>query len=50
MALVLAVIGVATLAGCGSKSSPPSTGSPGGTQAPAAVTPATSAGAGGNGY
>ncbi len=47
--VVLAAMGVATLAGCGSKATAPSPGSPGGTQAPTTVAPTTSSGGGGGG-
>jgi ABC-type glycerol-3-phosphate transport system substrate-binding protein len=47
-ALVFVVMGVAALAGCGSKSSP-TPASNGGTS-PTTITPVTSSGGGGNGY
>jgi ABC-type glycerol-3-phosphate transport system substrate-binding protein len=47
--LAFVAIGVAALAGCGSKASP-TPASSGGGSTPTTITPVTSSGGGGNGY
>ena len=48
--LVFVAIGIAALAGCGSKGSPTPASSGGGGTTPTTITPVTSSGGGGNGY